>query len=952
MKMRRLAAVLWSMVLVLAIVACGTSGGDGNTEPGDAKQAGDGADVGGQCTPMCDELECGDDGCGGECGTCAGDLESCVEGICICQPACGDVECGSDGCGGVCGYCLDNEQCVEDFCICQPQCEDKECGPDGCGGFCGDCAGDQVMCVDGACLCQPVCLGKNCGDDGCDGSCGECDCGETCGGGSCQYTGCDGRECGDDGCGVSCGDCTCGETCDEGLCIFHACDGLDCGDDDCGGSCGQCPQENDQCLEGLCQCIPGCDGKVCGDDGCGGLCGECDEGVTCALDGLCAPACSPVGLLSCGQLFADDTSLSTNVYSSYGCLPNEDSGPELSYLFTPNFDGEVVFSVSDWDGWDPDVYLLSDPCGKDECLAFGESGITFEVVAGTVYYVVVDGYNGTMGSFTLSAQCACDTDCEGKECGVDGCGGECGVCPVQHECQDNLCVCIPDCVGKQCGPDGCGGDCGECLGICEGGLCHLGPGCEEAEIPFCADCDCQECVCALDAFCCDVAWDELCVGECIDDCGGCAVMDDCDDAVCEGYESCINCPGDCACEDPAVCWLNACCEPWCGGMNCGDDGCGGTCGDCGEDAVCTDGVCLVLGPGCVPTLEVPGCGGCDCEECVCELDAWCCTNEWDSLCVGECTNDCGSCQIDADCGNLLCEPGEDCGLCPDDCPCASGHWCNEFFCEEGECPTQCEGLECGDDGCDGVCGICPDEKPWCFVGLCFEECQPACEGKTCGDDGCDGVCGECAEGEVCPDGNCCSPWCGGMNCGDDGCGGVCGECAEGDECTEGVCLTPNTDPGCVPTPDVLACAGCACQECVCLEDPFCCDTEWDTLCVGLCIECGFCAVEYECGNGLCEPGEDCGACPDDCPCVFGTACAEGACEPCEADCTDKVCGDDSCQGSCGECDEGFICSVGICMECDPDCTDKACGDDGCGGSCGSCEEGIKCIDFICAEPIQ
>jgi hypothetical protein len=44
--------------------------------------------------------------------------------------------------------------------------------------------------------------------------------------------------------------------------------------------------------------------------------------------------------------------------------------------------------------------------------------------------------------------------------------------------------------------------------------CVIGtePGCQDAEI--------EACVCAIDDFCCDILWDELCVDEATD-CGGC-----------------------------------------------------------------------------------------------------------------------------------------------------------------------------------------------------------------------------------------------------------------------------------------------------------------------------------------------------------------------------------------------------------------------------------------------
>ena len=34
----------------------------------------------------------------------------------------------------------------------------------------------------------------------------------------------------------------------------------------------------------------------------------------------------------------------------------------------------------------------------------------------------------------------CDPDCEGKECGLDGCGGSCCTCPDGYHCSDGICV--------------------------------------------------------------------------------------------------------------------------------------------------------------------------------------------------------------------------------------------------------------------------------------------------------------------------------------------------------------------------------------------------------------------------------------------------------------------------------------------------------------------------------
>lgn len=67
-------------------------------------------------------------------------------------------------------------------------------------------------------------------------------------------------------------------------------------------------------------------------------------------------------------------------------------------------------------------------------------------------------YTVHMGS---SLACACETDCDGRQCGSDGCGGSCGTCPPGNTCNaDDGSCCAPQCVDKNCGFDGCGGQCG------------------------------------------------------------------------------------------------------------------------------------------------------------------------------------------------------------------------------------------------------------------------------------------------------------------------------------------------------------------------------------------------------------------------------------------------------------------------------------------------------------
>jgi hypothetical protein len=78
----------------------------------------------------------------------------------------------------------------------------------------------------------------------------------------------------------------------------------------------------------------------------------------------------------------------------------------------------------------------------------------------------------------------CTSNCTGKTCGDDGCGGSCGTCPgSQDVCQTGTCICLPQCApANACGADGCNGSCGTCASptcqgttlttnVCTGGVC-------------------------------------------------------------------------------------------------------------------------------------------------------------------------------------------------------------------------------------------------------------------------------------------------------------------------------------------------------------------------------------------------------------------------------------------------------------------------------------------------
>ncbi|MGC4121954.1 MAG: hypothetical protein QM765_46715 [Myxococcales bacterium] len=166
------------------------------------------------CQPGCALRQCGDDGCGGLCGTCRPDQYCTLEGECTgCPP--------TRKCGAQC--CASGQTCVNGVCeVCG--CEGRQCGYDACGKLCGTCVAPGYCTTEGRCqVCS--CQGKDCGDDGCGTSCGVCAGNENCQAGQCVcHPLCDWSQCGDDGCGGSCGQCPAGSTCQWGSCVSETCE--------------------------------------------------------------------------------------------------------------------------------------------------------------------------------------------------------------------------------------------------------------------------------------------------------------------------------------------------------------------------------------------------------------------------------------------------------------------------------------------------------------------------------------------------------------------------------------------------------------------------------------------------------------------------------------------------------------------------------------------------------
>ena len=445
--------------------------------------------AGGQCVcvPDCKgsdgPKQCGDDGCGSSCGDCPEDESCSANGICACVPDCGPAVCGGDGCGGSCGACAQGEICEQGQCECVPQCKFKECGPDSCDGTCGSCGAGDVCGSGGLCECVPQCAGKACGPDSCGGTCGGCSPDEVCDpDGQCACVPvCEGKQCGDDGCGTSCGECAPGHECqvDQCVCVPESCEGKQCGYAGCGVSCGTCDLNHECDAAGMCQCIPQCAGKECGADGCTGECGECApneacQGGTCA----CVPDCSgPDGERECGGDGCGGSCGACAVNEACSPLGVCECVPDCTSPLGPKTCGD------DGCGGTCGSCASTQACEEGHCVCVPACGS-----AAGPKDCGDDGCDGVCGvcppdELCNAGHCECVPDCAApgggvKECGSDGCAGSCGDCPTSEACGLNgFCGCEPDCAGldgpKECGGDGCGGVCG---------LCQAGDSCDAAGI--------------------------------------------------------------------------------------------------------------------------------------------------------------------------------------------------------------------------------------------------------------------------------------------------------------------------------------------------------------------------------------------------------------------------------------------------------------------------------------
>ena len=517
--------------------------------------------------------------------------------------------------------------------------------------------------------------------------------------------------------------------------------------------------------------------------------------------------------------------------------------------------------------------------------------------------------------------CGCDDVEYGSSCSAS----EAGV----NIASSGACGCVPDCDGKECGDDGCGGDCGDCddANDCTDDSCDPQMGCVHTDNT--AACE--------DGNACTTG-DTCAGGQCVPGSGAldCDDANDCTDDSCDPAIGCVNADNSEPCDDEDACSASDACEA-------------GVCAGAGW-VVCPDPeVCHLIGS-CDPVTGL-------CEFPLAQENTPCPDEDLcngDELCdaVGDCqTGALLDCDDGNECTDDDCDPSNGCWHANNSLPCDDMDACSQVdVCESGTC-TGTDLVVCESDVPCIVSGPCNPATGLCGTTVAQENTPCADEDLCNGDELCDaaGTCQpgtpvDCDDGDVCTD-DACDPSNGCWHayntvpCDDnDACtedehclDGVCNygnsvDCDDGNPCTEDKC---DTSLGCLNPPVI---PGTPCQTPLGQD--------------GTCQD-GVCATECA-GDPDCDDGIPCTM--DTCDTVAGTC----VFEPVHADCDDgNFCTDDECTLANGcvntnntqPCDDNDACTIpdtcdgGSCVGGNPpDCDDKnVCTDD-------SCDSSIGCVN--------
>lgn len=149
----------------------------------------------------------------------------------------------------------------------------------------------------------------------------------------------------------------------------------------------------------------------------GGLDGRVDASMDVgSVDALAAMdasanSCENPLPLRCGDRLEHSTLIQgrADVWNTYACTERWMSGREAIYVVQPSSDCQVSVRFQNATA-DLDLFLLQDCSFKSCSPSSFEGSISFAVHAGQPRFLVVDGYSGDAGSYTLQVDCTCNQD--------------------------------------------------------------------------------------------------------------------------------------------------------------------------------------------------------------------------------------------------------------------------------------------------------------------------------------------------------------------------------------------------------------------------------------------------------------------------------------------------------------------------------------------------------------
>ncbi|MSR28126.1 MAG: hypothetical protein EXS03_00930 [Phycisphaerales bacterium] len=541
-----------------------------------------------------------------------------------------------------------------------------------------------------------------------------------------------------------------------------------------------------------------------------------------------------------------------------------------------------------------------------------------------------------------------------------GTGGASGGCFEVHV--------VPGCSSLSCCSSVCNSDpycCGvtwdvSCVAAAES-FCAQNPVCKgatgnclvEHADPGCSDPACCDHVCAVDPACCTTGWDADCVAEVHELCEGCG-------DVFAG--PCLQPHKSPACDDAVCCLIICATDPFCCEFTWD--------ANCAMAALAScppkSDVCAQAGGrSCFVASFLKGCDDPGCCGTICEIyDTYCCTVQWDAICVGEAMvfaqlqigcelptgahgrGDCLVAHPETGCADLKCSTAV-CSIQPDCCRIKWDATCAglaPYVCiEVGGCPGDGSPFQVHPTPgsvdascCNAVCYVEPECCSLAWDASCVSKANLYCRPDVEWNMPCTGSCVEAHENPGCEDIACGSAVCfSDANCcmvtWDQDCatlarGLCCGAPGCGNSCNEG-CLTPHDSPSCS---DRYCCAA------VCAQDPYCCTVGWDFDCVKFAYQ----RCARGCGNdesGSCLSGHANAGCNNGICCVTICRLDSFCCETIwDSDCAAAAQAEALCQSAleCGNALAGDCCSA---HSENPACRSNAC-----------CEAVCK-LDAICCD---